>query len=63
MAGTAQTGTSGSPSEPAVPPLVIPVSVPVSAGSQVGPGAPLNPLVALNNTIMGLGGSVPPLRT
>ncbi|XP_068524873.1 zinc finger protein 541 isoform X2 [Anas acuta] len=34
VAGTAQTGTSGSPSEPAVPPLVIPVSVPVSAGSQ-----------------------------
>lgn len=39
VAGTAQTGTSGSPSEPAAPPLVIPVSVPVPAGSQVGPGA------------------------
>ncbi|KAM9168636.1 zinc finger protein 541-like [Mergus octosetaceus] len=39
VAGMVQTGTSGSPSEPAAPPLVIPVSVPVPAGSQVDPGA------------------------
>ncbi|XP_066840604.1 zinc finger protein 541 isoform X2 [Anser cygnoides] len=41
VAGTARTpaAAAGSgPSEPAAPPLVIPVSVPVPAGSQPGPG-------------------------